>query len=77
VGRAITTIALLAVFVLLGFEARRDEWSGCATAVLSRIAQVIPLYPLGFDARVLAGVVPLLTAYAIFCTRISRSTTAR
>jgi sterol desaturase/sphingolipid hydroxylase (fatty acid hydroxylase superfamily) len=33
---------------------------------ITRVAQVLPLYLLGFDARVLAGAVPLLTLYAIF-----------
>lgn len=33
---------------------------------ITRLAQVVPLYLLGFDARVLAGIVPLFTFYAIF-----------
>ena len=33
---------------------------------ITRLAQVAPLYLLGFDTRVLAGIVPLFTFYAIF-----------
>lgn len=33
---------------------------------ISRVLQLIPMFLLGFDARVVAGAVPLLTFYAIF-----------
>jgi sterol desaturase/sphingolipid hydroxylase (fatty acid hydroxylase superfamily) len=33
---------------------------------LSRVLQLIPIFLLGFDPRVIAGAVPFLTFYAIF-----------